>query len=54
MFGIPGLDGLGLIHTLFGLVALLAGCAVVIGRKGTRIHRRIGRAYVAAMLLLNV
>jgi uncharacterized membrane protein len=54
MFGIPGLDRLGLVHTLFGLAALLAGGAVVIGRKGTRIHRRIGRGYLAAMLLLNV
>ena len=54
MFGIPGLDGLGFVHTLLGLAALLAGCAVVIGPKGTRIHRSIGRGYVAAMLMLNV
>ena len=54
MLGIPGLDGLGFVHTLFGLAALATGCAVVIRRKATRIHRRIGRAYVAAMLLLNL
>ena len=53
MFGIRGLDALGLVHTLFGALALLFGLAVVVQRKGTRTHRRIGRAYFASMILLN-
>ena len=53
MFGIRGLDALGLVHTLFGALALLFGLAVVVQRKGTRTHRRIGRVYFASMILLN-
>jgi uncharacterized membrane protein len=53
MLGIPGLDPFGLLHALFGLGALLLGLGVVLRRKGTAIHRRIGYAYVATMLLLN-
>jgi uncharacterized membrane protein len=53
VFGIHGLDALGLVHTLLGALALLFGLAVVVQRKGTRTHQRIGRAYFASMLLLN-
>jgi uncharacterized membrane protein len=53
MLGIPGLDPFGLLHTAFGLIALLLGFWVVLQPKGTARHRRIGYAYVAAMLLLN-
>lgn len=53
MFGIRGLDALGLVHTLLGVLALLFGLAVVVRRKGTRPHRRLGRAYFASMLLLT-
>ena len=38
---------------MFGLVALLLGLGVLLQRKGTALHRRIGYAYVAAMLFLN-
>ena len=38
MFGIHGLDALGLAHALFGVAALLFGLAVVLRRKGTRTH----------------
>ena len=54
MFGIRGLDAFGLVHALIGVAALLLGLAVVLRRKGTRTHRRIGQAYVVSMLLLNV
>ena len=54
MFGVPGLDPLGAAHTFFGVAALLLGLAVVFRRKGTRTHRRMGRAYALAMLSLNV
>lgn len=48
------MDWLGLIHFATALLAMLAG-AVVVGRpKGTRLHRRIGRVYVASMLALNI
>ena len=44
---------LGWIHTVAALTALVAGAAVLLTRKGTRRHRRLGWAYVASMLLLN-
>jgi uncharacterized membrane protein len=53
MFGIRGLDAFGLVHALIGVAALSLGLVVVLRRKGTRAHRRIGRAYVVSMLLLN-
>lgn len=53
MFGIPGLDAFGLVHALIGVAALLLGLAVVLRRKGTRAHRRIGQAYIISMVLLN-
>jgi uncharacterized membrane protein len=53
MLGIPGLDQLGLVHTLFGVAALILGFVVLLCRKGTRLHRRIGQGYFLNMLLLN-
>jgi len=44
---------LGWFHVTCALVALGAGAAVLLRRKGTRIHRRIGWVYVASMLLMN-
>ena len=54
MFGIRGLDGFGLVHALIGLVALLVGLAVITLPKGTRLHRKVGFAYVTAMAALNL
>jgi uncharacterized membrane protein len=54
MFGIRGLDPFGLVHTLLGVGALILGLAVLLRRKGTHVHRRIGQGYVVSMLLLNV
>ena len=45
---------LGLTHTAAAIVALAAGAAVLLTRKGTRRHRQLGWAYVVSMLLLNV
>ena len=53
MFGIRGLDSFGLVHALWGIAALILGLAVLLRRKGTQAHRRIGQAYVLSMLLLN-
>lgn len=44
---------LGLTHTVAAVVALVAGAAVLLTRKGTRRHRQLGWAYVVSMLLLN-
>lgn len=46
-------DGLGLLHLFAALTALLAGFAVLVTRKGTRRHRRVGWLYVASMAAVN-
>lgn len=48
------MDLLGLTHTVAATAALLLGPAVFFRRKGDRTHRRIGYAYVAGMVTLNV
>lgn len=45
---------LGLIHMIFGLVALAAGTAVAFLRKGTRWHRTLGHLYLTSMIALNL
>lgn len=45
---------LGLIHMIFGIVALAAGTAVLFLRKGTRWHRTFGHLYLTNMLALNI
>lgn len=47
------MDPLGLIHMIFGLVALVAGAAVMLMRKGTRWHRTLGHVYLTTMVGLN-
>ena len=44
---------LGAVHVAFGLAALASGAAVLLRRKGTASHRRLGWTYAAAMLGLN-
>lgn len=44
---------LGWIHVVFGIVALLAGAAVLLLRKGTRWHRTVGHVYLTSMIALN-
>ena len=48
------MDALGWTHTVFGVVALIAGTAVVLMQKGTRIHRTLGHIYFNSMLALNI
>ncbi len=43
----------GTLHYGSALGALALGAVVALGRKGTPAHRWLGRAYLAAMLLLN-
>jgi len=45
---------LGWVHLTFGLVALAAGTAVVLTRKGGRWHRTLGHVYLTNMVALNV
>lgn len=45
---------LGMIHMVFGLVALAAGTAVVLTRKGNRGHRTLGHVYLTTMVGLNI
>ncbi len=46
---------LGRIHLATAIAALVIGAYVFLGtRKGTRLHRRAGWAYVIAMLAVNV
>ena len=44
---------LGWTHTAAALLALAAGAAVLLVRKGTTRHRRLGWAYTVAMVALN-
>ena len=44
---------LGTLHVGFGLAAIASGAAVLLRRKGTASHRRLGWAYAAAMLGLT-
>jgi uncharacterized membrane protein len=45
---------IGVIHTIFSVVALIAGAAVVMMQKGTRWHRTVGHVYLTSMLALNI
>jgi len=46
-------DAVGAIHVGLALVALVLGFAVVMRRKGDRLHRTLGHLYVSSMLGLN-
>jgi uncharacterized membrane protein len=54
MLGIRGLDVFGFLHALVGVAALLLGAAVLLLHKGTSTHRKLGLAYVLAMVSLNL
>jgi uncharacterized membrane protein len=43
----------GLVHLLCATLAVAAGAAVVLSRKGTRRHRWLGRAYAGLMVAVN-
>jgi uncharacterized membrane protein len=44
---------LGWLHTGCALAALASGAAVLLRRKGTRWHRRLGWVYAGSMVALN-
>jgi uncharacterized membrane protein len=43
----------GVVHAAAGVVALVAGVVVFLGRKGTARHVRVGWVYVASMLWVD-
>ena len=45
---------LAVAHVVGATSALLLGALVLMLRKGTHVHRRIGRLYVCSMLVVNV
>lgn len=48
------MNTLGGFHTICALLALASGAAVLLRKKGTRGHRRLGWVYVCSMVALNV
>jgi uncharacterized membrane protein len=46
-------SGIGLFHTITAIMAMVLGLVVVFRKKGTLSHKRLGYAYVIAMILLN-
>jgi uncharacterized membrane protein len=53
MAEIHGLDPVGTVHVVLGVMALALGLLVVVMRKGTAGHRRAGLFYAVVMVLLN-
>ena len=45
---------LGTAHVVAAIIALASGAVVLVRRKGTVSHRRIGWTYAASMLILNI
>jgi uncharacterized membrane protein len=48
------MNSLGALHVITAVIALASGAVVLLRRKGTASHRRIGWVYVASMLALNI
>ena len=44
---------IGLLHTLCAIIAMLFGTLVLLNKKGTQKHKRLGYIYLINMLLLN-
>ncbi len=47
-------DHVGLIHLVSGILALIFGGLVLILKKGTLLHKRIGYVYVVSMVILLI
>jgi uncharacterized membrane protein len=45
---------LGLAHFVCALAAIFFGAWILFSKKGTKLHKMVGRAYVVAMWLLNI
>ena len=47
-------SNIGLVHTLFAVVAIASGGLVVLFRKGTKSHKLLGYAFFSAMVIMNL
>lgn len=47
-------DSLGMLHLVAALASVVLGAVVLMRRKGTRWHRRLGHAYATLMLSTNL
>jgi uncharacterized membrane protein len=45
---------IGLVHLIFSVISLLAGTLVLILRKGTKTHKKVGYVYSGAMVIVLV
>ena len=44
----------GLVHTIASTIALIAGAYILLAKKGTSIHKKIGYIYVIAMIIVLI
>jgi uncharacterized membrane protein len=44
----------GLVHLITSIIALITGAYVLLTRKGTQTHKRVGYVYVISMISLNI
>jgi len=47
-------SNIGWFHFVTSILAMLAGTIVLLNKKGTTFHKRVGYIYVISMLLLNI
>ncbi|PQJ79277.1 DUF2306 domain-containing protein [Polaribacter porphyrae] len=47
-------SSIGLIHTIFAILSMVFGTMVLLNKKGTKKHKRVGYYYVISMLIVNV
>lgn len=47
-------SAIGWFHLACAVIAMITGIVVILNKKGTTFHKRLGYVYVIAMLLLNV
>ncbi len=47
-------DSVGLVHLISGIFALVLGGLVIILKKGTKIHKKVGYFYVFSMIVLII
>ena len=45
---------IGLSHLIFSLISVLFGTLVIIGKKGTKVHKKYGYVYLIAITLTNL
>ena len=45
---------IGLIHTIVASLAVITGTIVLLNKKGTTFHKRVGYVYAVSMLLMNI